>query len=348
MFRIQVNHGYDFGGWLDETDGVVYTQGDTINVKENKILKAVFNKKEITLTYNANGGKINGEDSITETAEEKLTTTILSPDTRDGYIFKGWAKNQTATEADYQSGETIEITENKTLYAVWEEQTEQVTIRFFREPNGSPYKTITVDKGSEIELEYPFKTKRGKVSYHQFGWAVAFENEDTWEYYYNYHSDNNKMEARENAYAFAMLPYERNYKWFVIEGFKEISKIELKSNSKWYNYDNEYVHIGNMQEEYQIFKDLSDKRFIGELENAYISGTESSWNFKFHEYNNTLIIKGIQDGNIKIKYDKYVYNFNIYELQRGFEAFYQNVYQITDSDQPGYPNLIFYRVRDVS
>lgn len=68
------------------------------------------------LTYNANGGtgapaRQNGNGSIT------LSTT---KPIRSGYTFKGWATSSTATAAQYQPGTSYNLTENATLYAIWQ------------------------------------------------------------------------------------------------------------------------------------------------------------------------------------------------------------------------------------
>lgn len=39
--------------------------------------------------------------------------------TRDGYDFLGWAKNQEATEPEYQDEDTVAFSDNTTLYAIW-------------------------------------------------------------------------------------------------------------------------------------------------------------------------------------------------------------------------------------
>ena len=69
-----------------------------------------------TLTYNANGGR-----GAPEAQTGNGVVTI--PDTRptcDGYTFVGWATSATATSAQYLPGGSFNLTENMTLYAVWQ------------------------------------------------------------------------------------------------------------------------------------------------------------------------------------------------------------------------------------
>jgi uncharacterized repeat protein (TIGR02543 family) len=41
---------------------------------------------------------------------------------RTGYAFIGWSRSADATEAQYTAGQTIRLTSNTTLYAVWQQQ----------------------------------------------------------------------------------------------------------------------------------------------------------------------------------------------------------------------------------
>ena len=79
--------------------------------------------QDITLTYNANGGT-NAPDPETQKVEKgqsaTFTVSALKP-TRENYTFKGWSTDENAATADYNGGDKITISQNTTLYAVWEE-----------------------------------------------------------------------------------------------------------------------------------------------------------------------------------------------------------------------------------
>lgn len=68
-----------------------------------------------TLTYNTNGG------SNAPSAQKGSTTYTISSTipTRSDYTFLGWSKNRNATLATYAAGESITLTADTTLYAVW-------------------------------------------------------------------------------------------------------------------------------------------------------------------------------------------------------------------------------------
>ena len=75
--------GYTFLGWATEDDAIVDL--DTVKVTEDPLtLTAVYSAN---ITFHANGGKIDGEDSAIISLN-KLTTLPLA--SRSGYTFDGW------------------------------------------------------------------------------------------------------------------------------------------------------------------------------------------------------------------------------------------------------------------
>jgi len=73
-----------------------------------------------TISFDANGG-INAPDPQTKTHGVDLLLTSHEP-SREGYEFLGWATTATATEAEYQPGDTFARNADTTLFAVWEEE----------------------------------------------------------------------------------------------------------------------------------------------------------------------------------------------------------------------------------
>ena len=79
--------------------------------------------QKITLTYDANGGT-NAPASETKRVEKGQSATFTvstQKPTRENYTFKGWSTNKYATTAEFIGGNSITISQNTTLYAVWEE-----------------------------------------------------------------------------------------------------------------------------------------------------------------------------------------------------------------------------------
>ena len=68
-----------------------------------------------TLTYNANGGS-GAPSSASNVTSATISSTIP---TRTGYDFLGWSTSSYATSASYVAGNSISLSSNTTLYAVW-------------------------------------------------------------------------------------------------------------------------------------------------------------------------------------------------------------------------------------
>lgn len=73
-----------------------------------------------TLTYNANGGT---NAPSTQTGETSYQISPIIP-RRTGYTFVGWSTNSNATSPTYKPWQTINLSSNITLYAVWEKNHE--------------------------------------------------------------------------------------------------------------------------------------------------------------------------------------------------------------------------------
>lgn len=79
----------------------------------------------VTLSYNANGGS-GAPSSATVTPDTSYTLSTTVP-TRTGYTFNGWSTSRTAASGTYQAGDSIIVSGDTTLYAVWTANTYTVT-----------------------------------------------------------------------------------------------------------------------------------------------------------------------------------------------------------------------------
>ena len=133
--------GYLFTGWEDENKKI-YPAGEdgkvNITVNENMKLTAVWEARTFTVTYVLLNGK-----TRTETAAYGKTVT-LGEEPRTGYTFVGWKDG----EKVYRAGETITVTEDKTLTAVWKARSFTVTYVLL---NGET-RTETVAYGQKVTL----------------------------------------------------------------------------------------------------------------------------------------------------------------------------------------------------
>ena len=72
-----------------------------------------------TLTYNANGGS-GAPSSVSDITSTTISKTIPQ---RFGYTFLGWSTSSFATSATYKPGDSLTISNNIILYAVWQSPT---------------------------------------------------------------------------------------------------------------------------------------------------------------------------------------------------------------------------------
>ena len=104
------------------TETATTNAGDTINY-----VNGVWGGEEpaeLTVTFEANG---NAEYPVEGTMAPQTVTaktdTVLTTNTftRDGYNFTGWNTEADGTGTSYADGATVNLTENTTLYAQWED-----------------------------------------------------------------------------------------------------------------------------------------------------------------------------------------------------------------------------------
>lgn len=120
--------GYKFLGWSISPNGnPVYSDGESIECTSDLLLYAVWAKddtggsvepvKEYTIYFNAN----NGDGYMLPLTVEAGKSIQLSENiyTRAGFVFKGWSKVQDGA-VEFQDKQYISVSENTTLYAVWE------------------------------------------------------------------------------------------------------------------------------------------------------------------------------------------------------------------------------------
>ena len=100
-----------------------------------------------TLSYNANGG-----DGAPSSQSGAISYTISSTQpVKSGYTFLGWSKSSGATTASYKAGDSITLTTNTTLYAVWKKNTVAPTPD---EPAFSELPEIKIKHNSTTAINY--------------------------------------------------------------------------------------------------------------------------------------------------------------------------------------------------
>ena len=113
--------------WVTSFDAIDVSWTNTvgpIRIPATEEGRINFVYKETTnshiLNYDANGGKNAPEKQEEKTSAPSATFTIpQTTPTRDGYDFLGWADDANATKAQYMPGNTITVSGEETIYAVW-------------------------------------------------------------------------------------------------------------------------------------------------------------------------------------------------------------------------------------
>ena len=85
------------------------------------VYKGAPQTHDITLTYDANGGSgaPESETQKVEIGKEATFKVSSQKPTRNNYDFEGWSTERNAKTVRYHGGDSITISENTTLYAVW-------------------------------------------------------------------------------------------------------------------------------------------------------------------------------------------------------------------------------------
>ena len=96
-------------------DGTIYHGGDTYTLTRDDDVLYAWWAPQFTLTYDANGGDGQMPRRVFSASEEAVISDNAF--TRKGYDFVGWCFSADGRGKIYQSGDTITLTEDATLYA---------------------------------------------------------------------------------------------------------------------------------------------------------------------------------------------------------------------------------------
>ena len=110
---------YIFAGWYTAESGGTLLSLDTVYTgSRNEYYARWVPTVDIDVTFDANGGKVNGKDTdtITIPAADKGKLASLPVPTREGYTFDGW---YTAASGGTKITETTVFSEATTVYALW-------------------------------------------------------------------------------------------------------------------------------------------------------------------------------------------------------------------------------------
>lgn len=172
--------GYTFLGWSEDSSATTPTYTDRQTVKNLSAtngatvnLYAVWHKNAVStylIRFNANGGSGYMSNMTCEVGKGYYLTKNAF--TKSGYTFKGWATISGSSTVRYTDQEYIsDLTTTNgaaiTLYAVWESNTKNYTIRFNSNGGYGSMSDMTCTVGSTYQLTRNAFYKNG---YSFVGW----------------------------------------------------------------------------------------------------------------------------------------------------------------------------------
>ena len=154
--------GYEFVGWYDG-DSCVGQAGEDYTVTDDVTLKAHYERKKATITFDADGGKMEGGDITANIGDD-----ITLPDcTKDGYEFVGWYDGDSCVG---QAGEEYTVSDDVTLKAHYVRKEAPTCTVSFDTDGGKEIAPIKAEKGQSVKL--PEAEKEGHIF---LGWYTAKE-----------------------------------------------------------------------------------------------------------------------------------------------------------------------------
>lgn len=122
IFELNVTkrEGYDFAGWGTSENGkIIYLPGSSLEsilgVESDIKLYAIWNQKELSITYDLKGGSYNDISGVKTKFTPNSTINLVDP-VRTGYKFTGWTLDGNSFDGTISS----DINDNITLVAQWD------------------------------------------------------------------------------------------------------------------------------------------------------------------------------------------------------------------------------------
>lgn len=163
--------GYDFEGWYYiDNPTKKSTTNDVVN--GNITLAAQWAAKQFIITFDARGGIITGVTGQTTNKGVYYNDTFgdLPTVTKVGSKLRGWYDDVNGNGNLYTSNSVARMTQNLTLYAVWEVET--LTVVF----NGNGGQCSVSSKNYDYGAEYGTLPEPTRVGYGFLGWATSLSS----------------------------------------------------------------------------------------------------------------------------------------------------------------------------
>lgn len=181
-----VKQGQIFNGWYltpdaDSADKVL--PGRIFNV-DTTVYATWRDKIEYTVTFDANGGTVNGKDLVVLKTDEDGFIPDFPVHEREGYAFRGWYEN---FEEPYGKQYYSSFTEDTTVYAKWQQEVFVIT---FDANGGDLTGEDVMETGTDGRLEaFPTDPTNSDDSLYFIGWGLRSDAEGGIPLTYVFHSD---------------------------------------------------------------------------------------------------------------------------------------------------------------
>ena len=169
-----VPNGYNFDGWYTDANyGTPFVAGTTMPAS-TQALYAKLTAKEYTVTFDLNGGNINGDENDVEVPTPYMGTINAPADpVKDHNTFMGWSPA-------LQTGAVLDEPADRTYVATWE--SDPYTITYYKSEDdktaGTAYETgeykpgVTVDSVADPHIDG--QTFTGWKYYDETGAEISF------------------------------------------------------------------------------------------------------------------------------------------------------------------------------
>ena len=150
----------------------VYSMNSGINIYYISVVEEGGSGDSYTVDFKDNDGSALSSPIASKTTTGTLNLSEVGTPSKSGYIFKGWTTEPNGTTVEYTATETVTITANTTLYAVWEAEGPKVTYTVTLMNGETKIDEVTVEAGQSLDLtKYePAKTEDGKICN---GWSLS-------------------------------------------------------------------------------------------------------------------------------------------------------------------------------
>ena len=163
--------GYTFVGWCLDADGEELVTSETkVTMKSDHTLYAKWEGLEYTVSYDLQGGNINGVTTVESTTVKvgNVYSMMAIPDDpeKDNHTFLGWYYDAEGTQGPVTASTKVVKTCDHTLYAKWKEnqllydfeQIEDISA-FNNRGNGLSFNAVAYGESNQLMIQNPNEGK---------------------------------------------------------------------------------------------------------------------------------------------------------------------------------------------